>query len=235
MEVRDHGLAYKTDSAARRGEELVLWGVTKSGNYKYLMEWTLRDDGVVEGRVGATGENLETKHDVPHVHAITWRLDIDLNRAAGDSVGEVTHVESSVDRTARDTTTLITTEGSRTWSPTGFRYWKIRDATLTNAQGNRTGLRLIPARSGTQRNDLPYTMADFWVTRFPDDKTQMSAPGLPVYVSDRASVAERDIVVWYTGGIHHVPRDEDDAGPTQLMSGSFMLVPENLFDASPIP
>ncbi|MGQ0658127.1 MAG: copper amine oxidase [Chromatiales bacterium] len=236
LEVRDRGLAYKTDFNARRGEELVLWGVTRSANYKYLMEWTLRDDGVVVGRVGATGENLVGKHDVPHIHTITWRLDIDLNGFEGDSVREVTHIESPLNKTARDSVALITTEGGRVWSASGFRYWRINDATLTNAQGHSTGLRLIPVRSGMSRHDRAYTRKDFWVTRHTGSKTtQMFAGALPSYVANQQSVVAQDVVVWYTGAIHHVPRDEDDFGATQVMSESFRLEPQNLHDQSPFP
>ena len=108
-----------------------------------------------------------------------------------------------------------------------------------NSQGNKTAYRLIPVRTGTPRHDLDYTMADFWVTRCcPAGKgvipEEIAAPSLPTFVSDGQPTAGQDVILWYTGGIHHIPRDEDDLGPTQLMVEGFMLMPENLFDSSPL-
>lgn len=236
LEVRDRGLAYKTDSASRRGEELVIWGVNKSVNYKYVVEWRLRDDGVITGRVGATGENLASHHGMPHVHLVTWRLDVDLAGAGRDTVRELTHVESDADDTGHDTVRVLTVEGGRRWSTGGFRYWRINDATLQNAQGNPTGLRLMPTRSGSARHEYAYTMSDVWVTRGGTSKTaQMFADDLPTYAGNAESIEDTDVVVWYSTPIHHVPRDEDDLGATQVMFTEFTLMPENLFDASPLP
>lgn len=237
LEVRDRGLAYKTDASSRRGEELVIWGVNRSYNYKYVIEWRLRDDGIIAGRVGATGENLGgDHHDMPHVHLITWRLDVDLAGASRDTVRELTHVESPSDDTGADTVRVLAVEGGRPWSARGFRYWRINDATLKNAQGNPTGLRLMPTRQGTARHEPAYTKSDVWVTRGGTSKTaQMFADDLPTYAGNAESIADTDVVLWYSTPIHHVPRDEDDLGATQVMYAEFALVPENLFDASPIP
>ena len=235
LEVRDRGLAYRTGSASRRGEELVLWGVNVSANYKYVIEWRLRDDGVITGRLGATGENLASHHDIPHVHLVTWRLDLDVAGSSGDTVRESTHVESSSDVTSHDTFRVVGVEGGRAWSATGFRYWHISDGTRRNAQGHLTALRLIPSRQGIARLGHLYTLSDLWVTRGgPGKEAQTVAQQLPAYVNGEA-VTGANVVVWYSTPIHHVPRDEDDLGATQLMWAEFSLVPENLFNASPLP
>jgi Cu2+-containing amine oxidase len=69
----------------------------------------------------------------------------------------------------------------------------------------------------------------------------MLAKNLPSYVIPAEDVMDEDIVVWYTGSIHHVERDEDDGPPsdrldgiTQLMKVGFTLSPHDLFDASPL-
>lgn len=233
-EVRDRGLSFKTDTASRRGQQLVLWGVIRSANYKYLVEWTFRDDAVVEARVGATGTNLAFKHDVPHMHTVTWRLDIDLNGPGGDSVRQSRHIESSTGATATDSEVSITTEGSRTWSPTQFTTWNIYDATLVNEQGKRSSFRLIPLQTGTARHDVPYTQKDFWVTRVNSKSAETAAPDLPLYVSNLQSVSGQDIAVWYTAAIHHEERDEDDIGATQLLPVGFLLKPHDFFGSSPL-
>jgi hypothetical protein len=233
-EVRDRGLSFKTDTGSRRGQQLVLWGVIDSANYKYLVEWTFRDDAVVEARVGATGTNLEGHHDVPHMHSVTWRLDIDLNGPGGDSVRESRHLESSTAQTATDSEVAITTEGSRTWSPAQFTTWNIYDATLVNGQGKRSSFRLTPVRTGTARHDMPYTQKDFWVTRMNSKSAEIAARDLPDYVSDRQSVSGQDIVVWYTAALHHEERDEDDNGATQLLPVGYFLKPHDFFSSSPL-
>ena len=206
----------------------------QSANYKYLVEWTFRDDAVVEARVGATGANLPANHDVPHMHSVTWRLDIDLNGAAADSVRESKHRESSTAQTATDSEVSITTEGSRTWCPAQFTTWNIYDATLVNGQGKRSSFRLTPLRTGTSRHDVPYTQADFWVTRMNSKSGETAAVDLPDYVSDLQSVSDQDIVVWYTAAIHHEERDEDDNGATQLLPVGFFLKPHDFFSSSPL-
>jgi hypothetical protein len=233
-EVRDRGLSFKTDAASRRGEQLVLWGVIRSTNYKYLVEWTFRDDAVVEARVGATGRNLSTQHDVPHMHNVTWRLDIDLNGPEGDSVRQSRHLESSTGATATDAELSFNTEGSRTWSPAQFTTWNVYDDTLVNEQGKPSSFRLTPLRTGTSRHDVPYTQKDFWVTRVNTKSGETAAPDLPLYVSDQQSVSRQDIAVWYTGAIHHEERDEDDNGATQLLPVGFLLKPHDFFSSSPL-
>jgi Cu2+-containing amine oxidase len=49
------------------------------------------------------------------------------------------------------------------------------------------------------------------------------------------------LVVWYYGGVHHLPRDEDGryvdrvwTGEAQLMWTGFMLMPHDLFAGTPL-
>jgi hypothetical protein len=57
-EVHDRGLMWKDFSGVRRGQELVLWGAISAANYRYIQEYTFRDDGVIIARMGATAQNL---------------------------------------------------------------------------------------------------------------------------------------------------------------------------------
>lgn len=118
VEVRDRGLAWKDGTGARRGEELRMWGVVAVTNYKYVIEWTFRNDGVIEGRVGATGRNLPGRHDASHTHTITWRLDVDLDGPDGDSVRVARHRERGL--TAKDPETLVAREGGVPWKASEF-------------------------------------------------------------------------------------------------------------------
>ena len=65
-------------------------------------------------------------------------------------------------------------------------------------------------------------------------------PTLPAYLLPPESTVNTDIVVWYMGSIHHLPRDEDGEvvngfwqGEAHVMWTGFMLKPNNLFDRTP--
>jgi primary-amine oxidase len=242
-EVRDRGLAWKDHNKVRRGEELVLWSVIDAGNYNNVIEWAFRDDGVVVGRLGATGQNHPNWPYLAHMHGAMWRLDIDLNGAAGDSVYLWKHHEQLPGRGALDTMNLIKTESGLLWNPLEFTSLHIEDATLKNANGKSTNYQLMPLLFGTPRHQEAFTKYDFWVTRNNSNSSasEMTGSLLPSYISPPQSVSNTDIVIWYFGGAHHLPRDEDGQlvnrvwkGEAHIMWSGFMLMPHNLFDKTPL-
>ena len=238
-EVHDRGLAWKDDTDVRRGEEVVLWGVIDAANYNYVVEWTFRDDGVVLGRVGATAQNLPGAQDVTHMHGPIWRLDIDLDGFWGDTVHKGVHTENLPGPTATDTDPMISVETGLQWVDEQFTSLHIHDASLKNRQGHASGYHLMPWRWGKPRHDPDITKQDFWVTRYRG--TEMFARQLPTYISNAEDVSSQDVVAWYYGGVHHMPRDEDFnpgnnqwPGVAHVMWTGFMLKPHNLFDGTPL-
>ncbi len=237
-EVRDRGLAWKNYGQVRRGQEVALWGALGAGNYNYVMEWIFRDDGTLIGRVGATAVNLPSKPMMPHMHNPIWRLDVDLDGAAGDSVALGTHAEVGLN--GSDTEPMIATETGKAWDPHAFNSLDIMDAHLKNGNGHQTMYRLMPLPAGgLSRHQEPFTQQDFWVTLY--NPAEMFARNLPAYVSPPQSVTNADIVVWYKGSLHHHPRDEDGEfvggvwqGEALIMWTGFMLMPHNLFDRTPL-
>jgi primary-amine oxidase len=237
-QVHDRGLAWTNYSSVRRGEEVVVWGGIGAGNYNYIIEWTFRDDGAVLGHVGATATNYPPQPLETHMHGIYWRLDIDLNGFPGDSVHIGTHVESGL--TANDSAPMVLKELALQWNPLSFTSWHIHDSALKNAQGHPSGYHLIPLRTGTPRHQENFTKNDFWVTRY--KSTEMHVPSLPSYIVPAEPVANGDVVAWYYGAAHHIPRDEDGRYVdnsfqplvAQVMWTGFMLKPHNLFDQTPL-
>ena len=249
LQVRDRGLAWTDNSSprrVRRGEELVLWGMLDGGNYRYILEWSFQDDGAIIARAGATGPKLGGEDDHRgHMHMFSWRINIDLNGPDGDSVFTTRHVEpcSGNPLKACDSSTLISTERGVVWNPREFTTLEIFDETLRNCSvpSRPTSYELIPWRSGTARHfatdptfnvDERYTQKDFWVTRF--DGAELLAKKLPVYVNGE-DVREKDVVIWYTGGLHHkeMMKDEDRQTVPVKWVG-FELVPQNLFCKTPL-
>jgi hypothetical protein len=240
-EVHDRGLMWKDFSGVRRGEELVLWGAIDAANYRYIQEYTFRDDGAIIARMGATGQNLPGIPTVAHAHNALWRVDIDLDGVVNNAA-RLQHIENTANPagTATDTTTPIVVAGGVTWSARTHDAVEITNPVFKNAQGHPSAYHLVPLVTGgglTQHFEK-FTQNDFWVT--PYNPAQFAAKNLPTYVAGAPSVANRDIVVWYKGSLHHHPRDEDGVfksgawiGTADVMWTGFMLMPHDFFDCSP--
>jgi primary-amine oxidase len=235
-ELRDSGLAWRHGDQARRGEEVVLWSILKAGNYEYIIEWAFQDDGTFKGQVGSTGPTRRKTPTLGHMHNFTWRVDIDLDGAEGDSVHWTSHSESlegeGFGSTATDEEELVATEATREWDPAEFPTAKITDSALQNPNGRQTAYELIPVRSGSARHKEVFTKTDFWVTRH--KPTELLAAHLVSYLNNE-SVDGQDVVLWYTGSACHLDnmRDEDtNTVPVKWVG--FTLKPKNLFARTPL-
>jgi Cu2+-containing amine oxidase len=236
-EVHDRGLAWMNDSNARRGQEVVLWGTIDAYNYNNVVYWAFRDDGAVEGRYGATALNLPGSEDIAHMHTPIWRLDIDFNGFADDSVYVASHVESGA--SATDSSTLVSKEAGLEWKADEFTTLHIHDRTLKNGKGQGSMYHLMPLRWGRPRHQERFTQWDFWVTRYKG--SELWAKDLPTYTSNGENVVNEDVVVWYMGAVHHLPRAEDGEsvngvfrGAAHLMWTGWLLKPHNVFDRTPL-
>ena len=241
-QLADRGLAWRVQHGStdrvRRGESLALWGMIRVGNYMYVIEWTFRDDGMIEGRVGATGRNLPSNERSGHVHNVTWRLDVDLDGSLGDTVASELW-RWLRRKSARHEVHPWTTEGSALWYPEHFASWKVGDSTLRNGFGTPTEYHLMPLRYGNQRHEHAYLQRDFWTTRY-RWPLELVPRDLPRYTSPREWIASSDVVLWYTSGFYHHPRPEDGVfytfqqGATPLMWAGITLKPAGLFDGTPL-
>jgi primary-amine oxidase len=91
------------------------------------------------------------------------------------------------------------------------------------------------------REKANFASHHFWVTKYKD--SEMYAGGnypnqsklgesFPKYIADNESLANEDIVVWYTMGITHVPRPEDwPVMPRHEVS--FNLIPRGFSSKNP--
>lgn len=235
-EVRDRGVAWlckQTTWATRRAEELLVWGVIDGGNYDNIIQYGFRDDGAMTFRLGNTGYNAPDFPSEEHMHNGLWRVDMDLNGAAGDTAWWREHSEpmpnTPLYRRAADTKMLFNggLEGGLKWNAERFSSLLIEDA-VTNVYGHRPGYEFTLQQPGISRHYEPgvdaWTQNDFYVTVWqPNEfawKPTWSPPTpmppdwlfpyqyLPNFLNNQ-SVSNRDLVIWIKASAHHEPIDED--------------------------
>ena len=150
---------------------------------------------------------------------------------------------------ARATLLPTESEAQRVIDPLAGRYWKVVNLAVRNHVGEPVGYKLMPGE-----NVLPfahpessvYKRATFatkhlWVTpyhpaeRYPAGDYPNQHPGgagLPAWTQANRSLEKTNVVLWYTVGVHHVPRTEDWPVMPVTYYG-FTLQPIGFFDRNP--
>ena len=191
-----------------------------------------------------------------HQHFFCARLDLDVDGAENTVVEvesealpwgpENPHGSAFV---IRETPLTREQEAQRLVDPLSARSWKVVNPAVRNEHGQPVGYRLVPGS-----NVLPFAQPDssiarraafmtrhLWVTpydageRYPagDYPNQHSGgAGLPEWTAADRPVEDRDVVLWYVFGNHHVPRPEDWPVMPAVRIG-FRLEPVGFFDRNP--
>ncbi|OIV97216.1 hypothetical protein TanjilG_02924 [Lupinus angustifolius] len=190
-------------------------------NYDYIMDWEFQTDGLIRAKV-----NLKKQETSPGESPRKSYLKAIRNVA----------------KTEKDAQIKLSL-----YDPSEFH---VINPSKKTRVGNPVGYKLVPgatAASLLDHEDPPQKRAAFtnnqiWVT--PYNKSEQWAGGLFAYQSkgddtlqvwsnrDRP-IENKDIVLWYTIGFHHIPCQEDyPIMPT--VSSSFDLKPVNFFERNPI-
>ena len=193
---------------------------------------------------------------VHHQHFFNFRLDMDLDGAANSIVEQnVEPLPASAANPYGNAFTMNETllhneqEAQRLINLPSSRTWKIVNPSEANASGQSVGYTLVPGE-----NSLPFAQPGAWIRKragfvnahvwvTPNDPAQMYAAGfyvnqskggdgLPAWTQAGRSIENRDIVLWYTMGITHIPRPEDWPVMPVHRAG-FKLVPSGFFDQNP--
>ncbi|GAV91343.1 Cu_amine_oxid domain-containing protein/Cu_amine_oxidN2 domain-containing protein/Cu_amine_oxidN3 domain-containing protein [Cephalotus follicularis] len=195
---------------------------------------------------------------VIHDHYITFYLDLDVDGPDNSFVKvNIQRQETSPGESPRRSYLKATRNVAKTekdaqiklklYDPSEFH---VINPTQKTRVGNPVGYKVVPggtAASLLRHDDPPqkrgaFTNNQIWVT--PYNQSEQWAGGLFVYQnqgedtlavwSDRdRPIENKDIVMWYTLGFHHVPCQEDfPVMPT--VSSSFDLKPVNFFESNPI-
>jgi primary-amine oxidase len=235
------------------------WYLYQDGNIELEVKLTgiISNGAVAAGDEPPWGELVAPGVYGPiHQHFFNVRLDMMID-GLSNSVYEVnTEADpaspTNASRTAyRAVASLLRTEGEaqRMIDPFKARYWKIVNQSVNNRLGKPVGYKLVPGE-----NTVPFASPDssvikragfitrhLWVTRYDPSEgfgagdypnQDPGGKGLPLYAADDSSVANEDIVVWYTFGAHHVVRPEDWPVMPVVKIG-FMLKPTGFFDRNP--
>jgi Cu2+-containing amine oxidase len=257
MEVRDQGIAWKDSAGVRRGEQLVLWGTLSAANYRYIIEYTFRDDGLIRFNVGATGHNYPGSEWEPHMHNHYWRIDVNLDGPNNNTVELCEHIEPKPGGQKSQALTMHDPfnggqEGFADFNSEKFTMLRIVNTQKKNIRGEPLAYDLVPYRMGNSRHfgsdKENCTHHDYYVTK--SRPSEIYFTKIHDYIKSPngqqpENVTDTDVVVWYSAPGHHEPRSEDGemkvtgggnrqfTGATPVMWCTFDLRPRNLWDHSP--
>jgi primary-amine oxidase len=131
-----------------------------------------------------------------------------------------------------------------------MRYWKVINPAAKNWVGSPTGYKLEPSSAVRPftHPDSPsgkrgrFIQHQVWVTPFaPEERfpagefvnQSNGRDGLPDWTQGDRPVADTDIVLWHSFGLHHLPRPEDHPVQPCVVCG-FKLMPFGFFDQNPV-
>jgi len=127
--------------------------------------------------------------------------------------------------------------------------WRVANSSKTNALGHAvsyrlkagaTGLALMDRKEFAQKR-AAFTEHNLWVTPYDAEEKYAAGEypnrhpgnaGLPTWTKNNRSIADTDVVLWYTIGMHHVVRTEDWPIMPQVQH-QFELRPFDFFDFNP--
>ena len=185
--------------------ELRIVSELQAGWYRYVSDWRLFDNGVIQPRFGFAGTR-NPRTCMPHQHHVYWRFDFDIDGAGNDVVERRTLFFPNRPLWTRRVREGTAKRGVLTPS------WRVVD------KSTRSGYRIVPGLlDGTAD---AYGVADLWFLRYHGNEIDdgVSVVGgsaaqtqakLDQFVTGE-SIDGTDVVVWYAG---HFMHDEQAPAP----------------------
>lgn len=195
---------------------------------------------------------------VIHDHYINFHLDLDVDGVENSFVKvDIARQDTNAGESPRRSYLKATRDVAKTEKDAQIklklyepREYHIVNPSKATKVGNPVGYKVVPAGTAASlldHDDPPqirgaFTNNQIWVT--PYNRSEEWAGGLFAYQSkgddtlavwskrDRP-IENKDIVVWYTMGFHHIPCQEDFPIMPTVFS-SFDLKPVNFFERNPI-
>ncbi len=196
-----------------------------------------------------------------HQHIYNFRLDLDIDGMKNNVAELAARAEVPTNNTYRNSAIVVDKkiyqhelEAAQKWTDPS-KILLVMNTEKENKQGYPTGFQIIPYAGGTQAfaenllfttdsylaKRVAFSGKHFWVTpydaneNYPEGKyinQSTKETGLGLWTQQNRSIVNKDIVVWVTTGVTHIPRAEEwPMLPTEWVS--VMLKPFNFFDRTP--
>jgi primary-amine oxidase len=192
-----------------------------------------------------------------HQHFFNFRLDMDVDGPGRNSVVEINSegLPAGPANPVKNALLMQETlfhreqEAQRSVNMPSSRTWKVINPSVRNALNQPSGYMLVPGENAVPyeldgsflRTNAAFVNHHLWVTQY--DPAEFYAAGeyvnlgaagqgLPKWTSANRPIENRDIVLWYTLGITHLPRVEDWPVMSVHRAG-FKLVPAGFFSRNP--
>jgi primary-amine oxidase len=189
-----------------------------------------------------------------HQHFFNWRLDFDVD-GPSNAIYEMNQSPLKGDNPNGNgflmTETPLATEraAQRDLDFEANRKWRVINPNVRNALGNNTGYMLMPVDAtpayvttdSAARKRATFLNHNFWATRFKPDELYAAGTypnqsptdaGLSQWANSDERLSGEDVVVWYTMGLSHAPREEEWPMMNAAHVG-FKLMPCGFFNSNP--
>ena len=193
---------------------------------------------------------------VNHSHFLSFRLDMDVDGTANSFVVDKLATERLPAANPRKSIWVVNStvaagekDAMRHSTMDSPEFWRVINPSVSGRYGDPVGFEIggshaqstLMAPDDYLRQRAGFTDHTIWATPF-DPKELYAAgdypmfnppgAGLPTWTKANRSIANNDLVVWYTVGFHHVPRPED--WPVMPVSWhSFEIRPVGFFERNP--
>jgi hypothetical protein len=186
-------------------EQVQLLTEMQAGWYRYLMEWTFTDDGVIRPRFGFGTTDSSCVCNI-HNHHAYWRLDFDIVTAANNFVTENTPLDN----------TKLGKEGMRSRLFGTNESWLIENDFAPNGES----VLIVPGPNDSNFNK--YGKGDLWIvankgTEIDDGVNCTQGCNTQIQIEpfvNGESILNADIVVWYAGHFSHDDQNNSPNNPT---------------------
>jgi primary-amine oxidase len=228
--------------------EALLTGVMST---KGVMPNAAHDNHAGYGHLVADG--VEAVH---HQHFFNFRLDLDVDGTSNTVVEQNTEaLPPGKDNpynnafVMKETALKTEAEAQRQLNLATHRRWRVINPNNKNTLGQPTGYLLstgessipIAAVNSSVRQRAGFVNSHLWVTpQAPDEiyaaglyiNQSKGGEGLPAWTKQNRLLENKDVVVWYTFGVTHIPRPED--WPVMpVHKAGFKLMPVGFFTQNP--